>query len=267
MKKLSKQEIGNLGIYEFQGYIGCMTSPTFGGWKGTDTLIELLNIKEMKEPKILEVGCSTGYITRYIAQQFDCEIIGIDLSELLIDIAQEEALKSNLTDTSFQIANVEKLPFPDNSFDIVYGEAITALVSEPIKVINEYKRVLKPTGKIATLDVFMKKTLKEEFVGEINEIMTNVIGTEVKIKTLQDWKDIFQETGLRDININDYYEDIFKRSYSFSDMVKIAFKLIYHLIGNKKIRQKVLPTLKFAKKFQKAIKEDYFGYFIFTGIK
>lgn len=42
MKKLSKEEIGKLGIYEFQAYIGAMTSPTFGGWKGTDTLIELL---------------------------------------------------------------------------------------------------------------------------------------------------------------------------------------------------------------------------------
>ena len=108
----------------------------------------------------MDVGCSTGYITRYIAQQFDCEIIGIDLSKLLIDTAQEEALKLNLTNISFQIANVEKLPFPDNSFDIVYGEAITALVPEPQKVIKEYKRVLKPNGKIGTLDVFMRKRLK-----------------------------------------------------------------------------------------------------------
>ena len=119
-----------------------MTSPTFGGWKGTDRLIELLNISEMKDIKILEVGCSTGYITRYIAQQFDCEIIGIDLSELLIESAQEEAFKMSLTNTTFQTGNVEKLPFPDNSFDIVYGEAITALLPEPMKVINEYKIVV-----------------------------------------------------------------------------------------------------------------------------
>lgn len=118
-------------MYEFQGYIGTMTSPTFGGWKGTDRLIELLNIKDMKKPKILEVGCSTGYITRYVAQKFDCEIIGVDLSKLLLDIAEEESHKLNLNNISFQYANVENLPFSDNTFDIVYGEAITALVSDP----------------------------------------------------------------------------------------------------------------------------------------
>ena len=89
MKKLRKEEIRKLGLYEFQGYIGAMTSPTFGGWKGTDRLIELLNIKDMEKPKILEVGCSTGYITRYVVQKFDCEIIGVDLSTLLLDIAKK----------------------------------------------------------------------------------------------------------------------------------------------------------------------------------
>lgn len=62
MKKLSREEIGELGLYEFQGYIGAMTSPTFGGWKGADRLINLLNIKYMEKPRIFEVGCSTGYM-------------------------------------------------------------------------------------------------------------------------------------------------------------------------------------------------------------
>ena len=95
MKKLTKKEIGKLGLYEFQGYIGSMTSPTFGGWQGTYRLIELLKIEDMEKPNLLDVGCSTGYITRYIAQKFDCEIIGVDLSTLLLDIAEEESRKSN----------------------------------------------------------------------------------------------------------------------------------------------------------------------------
>ena len=106
MKKLKKREIEKLGLYKFQGYIGALTNPTFGGWKGTDRLIELLNIKDMEKPKILEVGCATGYITRYIAQKFDCEIIGVDLSQLLLDIAEEESSKLNLNNISFLCANV-----------------------------------------------------------------------------------------------------------------------------------------------------------------
>ncbi len=267
MRKLSNEEIGKLGMYELQGYIGAMNSPTFGGWRGTNTLIEKLNMGEKKKLKLLEVGCSTGYITRYIAQQYDCEIIGIDLSEVLLEIAREEALELNLTNVSFQKGNAENLPFSDDSFDIVYGEAITALVPDPLKVINEYRRVLKPGGKLATLDLYMNESLNKNLVIELNEIMTNVIGTEVKIRTLKDWKNIYMETGFDSIQIEDHHEDLFKREYSFGTMVKITFKLIYYLIFNKKVRKKVMPTLKFARKFQDALKRDCFGYFIFMGIK
>lgn len=267
MKKLNKEEIGKLGLYEFQAYIGAMTSPTFGGWKGTDRLIDLLKINEMEKPKILEAGCSAGYITRYIAQLFDCTITGVDWSEFIINIAEEEASKLNLNNISFQHANVENLPFPDNSFDIVYGEAITALVPNPIKVINEYKRVLKTGGKLATLDLFMKESVSDEFAEETKEIMSNVIGAQVKIRDLQEWVHIFGESGFSEIKILDYYDDLFKRSFSFCKMVNIMFKMLYHMIINKEIRKKISPTLKFARKFQKVIKGDNFGYLIFIGTK
>ena len=267
MKKLSKEEIGKLGLYEFQGYIGSMTSPTFGGWKGTDRLIELLNIKEIEKPKILEVGCSTGYITRYVAQKFDCEIIGVDLSKLLLEIAEEESGRLNLNNISFKYANVEDLPFSDNTFDIVYGEAITALVPDPVKVLKEYKRVLKPAGKVATLDLFKKESLNAEIVEETNKLMSQVIGTRVKLRNLEEWEQIFKESGFASIKLFEYYEDLFKREYSISEKVKLTHKLLFHITVNKEIRRKIVPPLKFARKFQKALKGDNYGFFIFAGAK
>ena len=168
---------------------------------------------------------------------------------------------------SFKYANVEKLPFSDNTFDIVYGEAITALVPDPLKVLNEYNRVLKPGGKIATLDLFMKESLSDEFAEETNEMMSNVIGTQVKIRNLQEWKQIFKESGFSSIKIDNYYEDQFRRHYSFGDKVILTYKLLYHITVNKEIRQIIVPPLKFAKKFQKALKGDNYGYLIFTGVK
>ncbi|MFC1909100.1 class I SAM-dependent methyltransferase [Chloroflexota bacterium] len=267
MRKLSKEEIGKLGLYEFQGYIGSMTSPTFGGWKGTDRLIELLNIKEMEKPKILEVGCSTGYITRYVAQKFDCEIIGVDLSTLLLEIAEEESRRLNLNNISFKYANVENLPFSDNTFDIVYGEAITALVPDPVKALKEYKRVLKPGGRVATLDLFKKESLSAEFVAETNKIMSKVIGAQIRIRSLREWEQIFKESRFNSIKIYDYYEDLFERDYSFGKKLQLTCKLLYHVTVNKEIRKKIVPPLRFAKKFQKALKGGNYGYFIFTGVK
>ena len=200
-------------------------------------------------------------------KKFDCEIIGVDLSTLLLNIAEEESRKLNLNNISFKYANVEDLPFSDNTFDIVYGEAITALVPDPLKVLNEYNRVLKPGGKVATLDLFMKESLSDQFVEETNEMMSNVIGTQVKIRDFQEWQQIFKESGFSSIKIYDYYEDLFRRHYSFGEKVKLTCKLLYHITVNKEIRQKIIPPLKFAKKFQKALKGDNYGYFIFTGVK
>ncbi|MFC2069477.1 class I SAM-dependent methyltransferase [Chloroflexota bacterium] len=267
MKTLSKEEIGKLGLYEFQGYIGSMKSPTFGGWQGTDRLIDLLDTEHLERPKILEVGCSTGYITRYVAQKFDCEIIGVDLSTLLLDIAEEESRKLNVNNISFKYANVENLPFSEYTFDIIYGEAITALVPDPLKVLKEYERVLKPGGKIATLDLFMKESLSDDFVEETNEIMSQVIGTQVKIRDLEEWKRIFKESGFSRIKIFDYYEGLFKREYSLGEKIKLTYKLLYHITVNKEVRQKIVPPMKFARKFQKALKGGNYGYFIFTGVK
>lgn len=267
MKKLTKKEIGKLGLYEFQGYIGAMTSPTFGGWKGTDRLIDLLNISDIEHPKILEVGCSTGYITRYIAKKFDCEIIGIDLSDIILEIAENEANKQKLTNVRFQKGNAENIPFPEKSFDILYGEAITALMPDPIKVINEYCRVLKPNGKLATLDLFMKESLDKDFADEINKIMSNVLGSKIRIRTFQEWIQILKDSGLKNIKIYDYYDDIFKREYSSGEMIKITSKMLYYIITNKLIRKKLTPTLKFARKFQTVLKKGNLGYLIFIGIK
>jgi ubiquinone/menaquinone biosynthesis C-methylase UbiE len=269
MRRLTNEEIGKIGLYEFQGYIGAMTSPTFGGWKGTDKLLELLNIKDIERPRILEVGCSTGYITRHVAQKFDCEIVGVDLSEILIELAREESEKLNLKNISFERASAESLPFVDNSFDIVYGEAITALVSDPVMVLKEYRRVLKKGGKVATLDLFTNESLVSEFYQEMKNIMvmSNIIGPETDIRTLREWEDIFKEAGFKNIRINDYYEDIFLREYSFSEKIMITIRVLYHMAINRDLRRKLAPMLKFVKKFQKALKGDSFGYFIFTGGK
>jgi ubiquinone/menaquinone biosynthesis C-methylase UbiE len=267
MRKLSKEEIGKLGIYEFQAYIGAMTSPTFGGWEGTFRLIELLNINEMDKPKILELGCSTGYITRYIAQNFECEITGIDLSDFVLEIAREETQKLNLKNAIFKTGNVENLPFPDNTFDIVFGEAITALVPNPIIALKEYQRVLKPNGKIATLDLFMNESLSEELTEEISNVMSIVLGTQVRVRTFQEWEQIFTKSGFNGIEMNKYHDNLFKRSYSSAKLVKIMLKMLYHMTVNKELRNKLSPTLKFARKFQNSLKQGHFGYLIFTGIK
>ncbi|QEE14296.2 class I SAM-dependent methyltransferase [Promethearchaeum syntrophicum] len=270
--KLTRKEVGELGLYDFQSYIGAMNQPTFGGRHGTLNLIKNLGIPEkslQKKISILEIACSTGYNTCEIAQKYNCDIIGIDISEISIVLARERKKKLHLDNCEFKIADAMNLPFDDNTFDIVFAEAIIALLPEKGKILHEIMRVTKPGGCVGTLEAFIRSGTSEEILMEINNVMTTVMGFPIAIKNLDAWKELFAETKLKNIQIQDYYDSVFDRSYKFWETLSFSMKLIYYLITNKKIRQKIMPTMKLARKMinKNSPIIRNLGYFIFTGEK
>ncbi len=95
-------------------------------------------------PKILEIGCGTGNLTRRIETFVrKCFIVGLDLSAKMIGIA-----KGKTKITNFVIALGEKLPFVDGGFDLVVGIAILHHIPELDNFFEEISRVLKKKGKI-----------------------------------------------------------------------------------------------------------------------
>jgi len=94
------------------------------------------------EKKILELGCGTGEYTLRLAHT-KSKIIALDISQLLIQQAKQKAKSIN-----FIIANAETLPFKDNTFDAVVGNAVLHHLDLD-KTLPEIKRVLKLGGRIA----------------------------------------------------------------------------------------------------------------------
>ncbi len=67
-----------------------------------------------------------------------------------------------LQNIEFQVADAMSLPFEDNSFDVVFGIAINALLPDKDKALTEYMRIVKPGGIIGALDLFLKKGAPQE---------------------------------------------------------------------------------------------------------
>lgn len=88
--------------------------------------------------KILDVGCGTGG-TMLALQQYG-KVWGIDISKLCIDYCKKNGLKN------VQIAGATKLPFKENTFDIVLMLDVIEHVKNDNKAMAEAKRVLKPNG-------------------------------------------------------------------------------------------------------------------------
>ena len=97
--------------------------------------------------RILEVGYGVGMTSWRLAKEYDCYLVGVDLSEEMIAWSKKRAEREKATDrTEFRVANTEQLSFEDNNFDIVLSESVTAFPEDKQKVVNEYARVVKPGG-------------------------------------------------------------------------------------------------------------------------
>lgn len=101
-------------------------------------------IKAPRGAAVLEVGVTPGQFTELLVQS-GYKVSGVDL-----DPAKRQALWDRLG-VDVRQANLERepLPFPDNSFDwVVFSEVIEHLVYSPLPVLREFRRVLRPGGRV-----------------------------------------------------------------------------------------------------------------------
>ncbi len=104
------------------------------------------------EPKkILDVGCGTGSIALILAS-LDHDVSGIDLSEGMLSVCERKANERGLIITT-TVGDAEDLPYPDGIFDIVTSRWVLWTLLKPETAISEWKRVLKPGGRILAFDV------------------------------------------------------------------------------------------------------------------
>ncbi len=100
---------------------------------------------------VLDVACGTGAFERLVLlEQPTQQIIGVDLSEKMLEIAREKC--RDYPNVSFQQASVTGLPFDDRSFDVVVSASALHYFDDPIVALTEMKRVLKLEGELIILD-------------------------------------------------------------------------------------------------------------------
>lgn len=143
-KQLSPEEMKEF-YFEFQSFIGITNH--MGGPKATRELAELCHIGEGK--RVLEVGCGVGVTPCYLAREYGCRVVGVDISEKMVDRSRKRAKRGGMEDRiEFRVADAQDLPFEDATFDAVIGESVTAFVEDKQRAVSEYVRVTKPRGYV-----------------------------------------------------------------------------------------------------------------------
>jgi SAM-dependent methyltransferase len=109
-------------------------------WLGGDDdpwLLALAAIAEVRPARILDAGCGSGdFAALLTAPDVRC----VDLSPAAVDAARERGLRA-------EVADVQNLPFPDGSFDVVVANWVLYHVHDRALAIAELARVLTPAGR------------------------------------------------------------------------------------------------------------------------
>ncbi len=135
-----------------------------GGLKLTERLGRLLQLTSTS--RVLDVASGKGASAMFLAEQFGCEVIGIDYSKQNVEDANRESAARRLKHLAcFQTADAERLPFPEGSFDAVVCECAFCTFPEKGIVAREFARVLRPGGRVGMSDLTRGSTLPKELEG------------------------------------------------------------------------------------------------------
>lgn len=102
--------------------------------------------------RLLDSGCGPGLVSIYLAD-FVREVVGVDLTPAMIELAAATAAQSALANISFVEGNMASLPFPADHFDVSVSRYAFHHLENPKVAFQEMLRVTRPGGKIIVVDV------------------------------------------------------------------------------------------------------------------
>jgi ubiquinone/menaquinone biosynthesis C-methylase UbiE len=181
--------------YDFIGQLAdILPGLHLGGKQATNTLLETCRLDA--ESLVLDVGCGPGNTAILIGQKYGSQVLGIDISEVMVAQAKDRARRHGLTDkVAFRAANIFWLPFEDDCFDIVIVESVlTTLPGDKQQALMEMVRVLRPGGRIGINETTIDPSAPAEFLKLLDE--HPAIHGHFTPQTLRNF---FEQAGLQEV--------------------------------------------------------------------
>lgn len=170
-----------------------------GGIAATNWLINQANLTN--NSKVLEVACNMCTTSIELAKTYKCNITAIDMDTNALAKGKKNIEKAQLQNyITVQQGNAMNLQYADNTFDVVFNEAMLTMFNESAKkkAISEYYRVLKPGGVLLTHDIMLTKGTPQTLVNTLRDII------QVNVSPLpqDEWKHTFKTIGFTEVKTN-----------------------------------------------------------------
>ncbi|MGG0738504.1 class I SAM-dependent methyltransferase [Niallia taxi] len=170
-----------------------------GGIAATNWLIKEANLTN--KSKVLEVACNMCTTSIELAETYKCHITAVDMDTKALEKGKKNIEKAQLQNyITVQQENAINLPFANNTFDVVFNEAMLTMFNESAKkkAISEYYRVLKPGGVLLTHDIMLTKGTPQTLVNTLRDI----IHVNVSPLPQDEWMHTFKAIGFNEVKTN-----------------------------------------------------------------
>ncbi len=169
-----------------------------GMWESRDALFDLeLDSRE----QVLDVGCGTGELARVLAEETSGNVFGTDADPRLLSVAREFV--------PCVAGDAHRLPFPDDSFDLVVCQALLINLPDPVRAVREFARV--SSDLVAAIEpdnasVSVESTVPEERSISRSAREAYLAGTATDI-TLggEGTRKLFRTAGLHDLSTRTHH--------------------------------------------------------------
>ncbi len=124
--------------------------------RGRESTIELAKLAKLQpSDRVLDDGCGLGGTARHLAEQFGCNVAGIDLTQEYVEVGQRLTELVGLSDrVDLRQGSALDIPHEEETFDIVWTEHVQMNIADKDRFYSEIARVLKPGGRMLFHDIF-----------------------------------------------------------------------------------------------------------------